>query len=39
MEGFSNAEIAAALDCSPRSVERKLDVIRKIWLRRGHDEP
>jgi hypothetical protein len=33
MEGFSNAEIAAQLDCGLRSVVRKLDVIRKRWLR------
>jgi DNA-directed RNA polymerase specialized sigma24 family protein len=31
MEGYSNAEIAAELDCSPRSVERKLDLIRRAW--------
>ena len=33
MEGFSNDEIAAQLDCGLRSVVRKLDVIRKRWLR------
>jgi DNA-directed RNA polymerase specialized sigma24 family protein len=31
MEGYSNAEIAAALDCSLRSVERKLELIRWTW--------
>jgi DNA-directed RNA polymerase specialized sigma24 family protein len=33
MEGYSNAEIASALDCSPRSVERKLELIRAVWGR------
>ena len=32
MEGHSNEEIAASLDCGLRSVERKLTVIRKRWL-------
>jgi DNA-directed RNA polymerase specialized sigma24 family protein len=31
MEGHSNAEIAAELDCSLRSVERKLELIRRTW--------
>lgn len=31
MEGFSNDEIAAQLDCSLRTVARKLDTIRVIW--------
>ena len=31
MEGFSNEEIAKALDISIRSVERKLNVIRSTW--------
>jgi DNA-directed RNA polymerase specialized sigma24 family protein len=31
MEGYSNDEIAARLDCSPRTVERKLRLIRNIW--------
>jgi RNA polymerase sigma factor (sigma-70 family) len=31
MEGLTKAEIAARLDCHPRSVARKLDVIRTIW--------
>jgi DNA-directed RNA polymerase specialized sigma24 family protein len=33
MEGFANEEIARALDCSPRSVERKLEQIRRVWTR------
>jgi DNA-directed RNA polymerase specialized sigma24 family protein len=31
MEGHSNAEIAGELDCSLRSVERKLELIRRTW--------
>ena len=31
MAGFTNAEIAQRLGCSVRSVERQLNLIRKIW--------
>jgi DNA-directed RNA polymerase specialized sigma24 family protein len=31
MEGYTVEEIAARLDCAPRTVERKLRVIRSIW--------
>jgi DNA-directed RNA polymerase specialized sigma24 family protein len=31
LEGHSNEEIARALDCALRTVERKLDEIRKRW--------
>lgn len=31
LDGFSNREIAQHLDCSLRSVERKLAVIRGLW--------
>jgi RNA polymerase sigma factor (sigma-70 family) len=31
MEGYTNEEIAQQLDCSPRSVYRKLTIIRKLW--------
>lgn len=31
MEGFTNDEIAEKLDCSRRTVARKLDTIRIIW--------
>jgi DNA-directed RNA polymerase specialized sigma24 family protein len=35
LEGYSNEEIATSLDCGLRSVERKLDVIRRRWLAGG----
>ena len=31
MEGYTNEEIAARLDCAPRTVERKLKLIRNLW--------
>jgi DNA-directed RNA polymerase specialized sigma24 family protein len=31
MEGYRNDEIAARLGCVPRTVERKLAVIRTVW--------
>ncbi len=31
MEGYTNEEIAKKLDCAPRTVERKLAVIRGRW--------
>jgi DNA-directed RNA polymerase specialized sigma24 family protein len=31
LEGHTNPEIAARLDCAPRTVERKLNLIRCIW--------
>jgi RNA polymerase sigma factor (sigma-70 family) len=31
VEGFTNEEIAARLDCVPRTVERKLRRIRLLW--------
>ena len=31
MEGYTNEEIAHRLDCAPRTVERKLRLIREIW--------
>jgi DNA-directed RNA polymerase specialized sigma24 family protein len=33
LEGYTNEEIAARLDCGRRSVERKLELIRHAWLR------
>jgi DNA-directed RNA polymerase specialized sigma24 family protein len=35
MEGYTTEEIAAKLDCVPRTVDRKLRRIRTIW---GHTE-
>jgi DNA-directed RNA polymerase specialized sigma24 family protein len=35
LEGHSNEEIALSLDCLLRTVERKLDVIRKRWIAEG----
>jgi RNA polymerase sigma factor (sigma-70 family) len=31
VEGYTNEEIAAKLDCVPRTVERKLRYIRLLW--------
>ena len=31
MEGYKNEEIARRLDCSLRTVERRLRLIRKQW--------
>jgi DNA-directed RNA polymerase specialized sigma24 family protein len=33
MEGYTNDEIAARLDRAPRTVERRLRLIRSIWAR------
>ena len=33
MEGFGVDEIAAKLGCAPRSIKRKLALIRTIWER------
>jgi RNA polymerase sigma factor (sigma-70 family) len=33
LEGYHNAEIAARLDCSLPTVERKLRLIRRLWKR------
>jgi hypothetical protein len=35
LEGYSNEEIARSLDCSLRTEERKLEVIRKLWTAEG----
>jgi DNA-directed RNA polymerase specialized sigma24 family protein len=35
MEGYSNDQIAERLGCGLRSVERKLERIRKRWLAEG----
>lgn len=33
LDGFTNDEIAEKLDCVPRTVERKLQLIRTLWQR------
>jgi DNA-directed RNA polymerase specialized sigma24 family protein len=35
MEGFTNAEVAAELGVVPRTVERKLNLIRRLWEARA----
>ena len=35
MEGYTNDEIADRLGCGPRTVTRKLKVIRKAWVVEG----
>jgi DNA-directed RNA polymerase specialized sigma24 family protein len=35
MEGYTNDEIADRLDCGPRTVTRKLNIIRTAWLSEG----
>jgi DNA-directed RNA polymerase specialized sigma24 family protein len=35
MEGFTNAEVAAELGIVPRTVERKLNLIRRLWEARA----
>ena len=31
LDGYTNAEIAAQLGCALRTVERRLELIRRIW--------
>lgn len=31
MEGYSNRELASQLNCGLRTIERRLDIIRRIW--------
>jgi RNA polymerase sigma factor (sigma-70 family) len=35
IEGYTDKEIAARLSCSVRTVERRLECIRRIWLLEG----
>jgi DNA-directed RNA polymerase specialized sigma24 family protein len=35
MDGYSLEEIAARLGCVPRTVRRRLQLIRHIWEREG----
>lgn len=39
MEGYTNEEIAAQLGCAPRTVERKLQIIRGIWEKTAQNVP
>jgi RNA polymerase sigma factor (sigma-70 family) len=39
LEGYTNEQIATSLDCGLRSVERRLDRIRKAWRRELGDQP
>jgi DNA-directed RNA polymerase specialized sigma24 family protein len=39
MDGHSVDDVAAAVGCAPRSVKRKLALIRSIWEREAGDEP
>jgi len=31
LQNYTNEEIAAESDCVPRTIERKLQLIRKAW--------
>ena len=35
MEGLSNKEATERLDCGLRTIERRLGLIRNIWVDRG----
>jgi DNA-binding CsgD family transcriptional regulator len=37
LEGYTNQEIAARLDCTVRTVERKLEGIRAYWDTAGDE--
>jgi DNA-directed RNA polymerase specialized sigma24 family protein len=39
MEGSSSAEVAAAIPCATRSVERKMQVIMRLWAREMESDP
>jgi RNA polymerase sigma factor (sigma-70 family) len=39
LEGFTNEQIAASLDCGLRTVERKVDLIRRAWRRDLESRP
>ena len=34
VEGYTNEEIAEMLDCTRRTVQRRLDFIRSVWSRK-----
>ena len=35
MQGFENREIGESLNCSERTIERKMALIRKTWVSGG----
>ena len=35
LEGYTDREIAARLDCGLSTIERRLRTIRTVWTRRG----
>jgi DNA-directed RNA polymerase specialized sigma24 family protein len=35
LEGYRNQEMAGRMGCSLRSIERKLELIRKVWQHEG----
>ncbi len=35
MEGYANGEIAEQMDCAPRTVDRRLQLIRDLWIEGG----
>jgi DNA-directed RNA polymerase specialized sigma24 family protein len=35
MEGYTNEELAARLDCAPRTIDRRLGRIRSLWSQEG----
>jgi hypothetical protein len=38
-EGATNGEVAGELKCTQRTIERKLERIRRIWVEAGlHDD-
>lgn len=37
-EGLSNKELAERLDCGLRTIERRLDLIRRIWEAHSHGQ-
>jgi DNA-directed RNA polymerase specialized sigma24 family protein len=39
LEGHTNEQIAASLDCGLRTVERKVDLIRRAWRRELESRP
>jgi DNA-binding CsgD family transcriptional regulator len=38
MEGYTTEEIAQKLDCTPRTVFRKLAIIRGVWEKATSNE-